>query len=49
MSRRHDWGHRLAEIVEVEGFSRPTSLKRHLERLEMNAATFESDPMLSSA
>jgi hypothetical protein len=40
MSRRHDWGHRLADILEIEGLGQPEPLRRHLEKLERNAASF---------
>jgi len=37
MSLRHDWGHRLAELLEAEGLARPEKLTTRLEKLRGNA------------
>lgn len=37
MSLRHDWAHRLAEILDTEGLARPASLQSYLARLAANA------------
>jgi hypothetical protein len=41
MSLRHDWGHRLAEMLEIEGLSQPDSLKAHIADLKANAEAFQ--------
>lgn len=37
MSLRHDWGHRVAEILDVERLDRPESLRQRLWQLEETA------------
>lgn len=37
MSLRHDWAHRLAEILDTEGLNRPARLQNYLAHLAANA------------
>ncbi|MCU4653933.1 glycosyltransferase [Roseibacterium sp. SDUM158016] len=48
MSLRHDWGHRLAEILEVEGLEKPEGLTRRLKTLEDAAAALREDAVRAS-
>lgn len=42
MARRHDWSHRLAEMLRVEGLGLPDRLVAHIGTLEARAAALES-------
>lgn len=42
MSLRHDWGHRLADILAAEGLAQPEKLTARLERLRSNAEGFRA-------
>lgn len=44
MSLRHDWGHRLADILDAEGLARPDSLTARLETLRGHAEAFRAAP-----
>jgi hypothetical protein len=42
MSLRHDWGHRLADMLDAQGLAHPESLTRRLARLSDNAETLRN-------
>lgn len=49
MSLRHDWSHRLSDILATEGIAEPASLERYQRRLQDNAARVAQQPLRARA